>query len=323
MAENVKTWGIPIAGLLCMAISSYIAVRTANGSIVVELLCGSLMIASIALMTWAVVRTVKGRQRTDAAEREMQKVRQQLTNLQEALRLDPLQLEIHSATWGNKASRKSVIDAIRDKPRNALMFHVSQDAFPLPDPASGDDNKYIEVEYSYTGSARLTIQRPQGSWIILPEDPWPREKEAIADRQNKELVKNAPRVSIEYKHDRSKGRELLLLRNDKDDEARYLTFEEIYTLVKHRVVPLGPVPPIVGGGPQQECAVVIYSGVSGEAKPLYQVLSEGLINSADTIKVYYDDHAGHHFYREFTLKQQLEKVIWEPGPVCLVRTSDS
>jgi len=61
---------------------------------------------------------------------------------------NPLQLKIHSATWGNQASRNDVCEALTAKPRNALMFFVNQEAFPLPDPAWGDDNKYVEVVYS-------------------------------------------------------------------------------------------------------------------------------------------------------------------------------
>ncbi len=89
---------------------------------------------------------------------------------------DFLDLTILKANWGNALSRKQVDEAIKSMPRNALMFHVNHDAFKrylpnLPDPAHGDDNKYVEVEYSYSGSGPLTVRRKQGEWICLPEDP--------------------------------------------------------------------------------------------------------------------------------------------------------
>lgn len=87
-------------------------------------------------------------------------------------RVDPLQLQIHAATWGIENSNNAVRDVINAKARNALMFYVNQDAFPLPDPAFANDNKYLEVTYSYSGSGPLTAHRKQGTWIVIPEDPW-------------------------------------------------------------------------------------------------------------------------------------------------------
>ena len=76
---------------------------------------------------------------------------------------DALQLKIHSAKWGTDLDHKPVEDALNAKPRNALMFFVNQDAFPLPDPAWGNDNKYLEVTYSHSGSGgQHSIKRKQG-----------------------------------------------------------------------------------------------------------------------------------------------------------------
>ena len=99
--------------------------------------------------------------------RKAQKAASELTH-----GVDPLQLKILSATWGIENSNNPVRDAIDVKARNALMFYVNQDAFPLPDPALGHDDKYLEVTYSYSGSGPLTARRKQGSWIVIPEDPW-------------------------------------------------------------------------------------------------------------------------------------------------------
>lgn len=101
---------------------------------------------------------------------QQQKAQTELSKLKN--RVDPMQVQIHSATWGIENSLNTVRDAIDAKTRNALMFYVNQDAFPLPDPAFGIDDKYLDVTYSYSGSGPLTARRRQGTWIVIPEDPW-------------------------------------------------------------------------------------------------------------------------------------------------------
>ena len=103
-------------------------------------------------------------------------------------RVDPLQLRIHSANWGIQSSSSPVRDEIDAKTRNALMFYVNQDAFPLPDPALGNDNKYVDVSYSYSGSGPLTVRRKQGSWIVIPEDPWLKEENERLSQRVRELT---------------------------------------------------------------------------------------------------------------------------------------
>jgi hypothetical protein len=68
------------------------------------------------------------------------------------------------------------------------MFYVNQDAFPLPDPAFGKDNKYVEVSYSYSGSGPLTVRRKQGTWIVIPEDPWLKGENDRLSQQVQELT---------------------------------------------------------------------------------------------------------------------------------------
>ncbi len=85
---------------------------------------------------------------------------------------DKLSLTIHSAKWGTAKDSRSVLDPIVKHLRNAVMLRVNNDAFPGPDPAWGDDSKYVEVTYSHSGSGgKQTVMREQGQWLLLPEDP--------------------------------------------------------------------------------------------------------------------------------------------------------
>src|SRR5258706_6164998 len=168
MPEKVKTWGIPIAGLLCMAISSYVAVRTANGSVVVEVLCSLLTAVSIALMAWAVVGAVKSQRNSHVLTTALDKAKQTIAIHEHAA----CELKISNAFWGTDTGKNCVTDVLNSKPRNALMLYINQDAFPLPDPAYGNDDKYLEVTYCYGGRDPSTVRRTQRQYMILPEDPW-------------------------------------------------------------------------------------------------------------------------------------------------------
>lgn len=117
---------------------------------------------------------------------QQQKAQTELSKLKN--RVDPLQLQIHSATWGIENSVNAVRDVIDARTRNALMFYVNQNAFPLPDPAFGNDNKYLEVTYSYSGSGPLTARRKQGTWIVIPEDPWLKGENDRLSQQVRELT---------------------------------------------------------------------------------------------------------------------------------------
>lgn len=103
-------------------------------------------------MAWAVVRYRTGFVQASGAQ---------------AARSD---LQIISASWGAEYPRPQVRDVIDGKPRNAVMFYVANDFFGVPDPAVGNDEKYVEIEYSYGGKQIQKTTRKQGQWIVLPED---------------------------------------------------------------------------------------------------------------------------------------------------------
>jgi len=81
-------------------------------------------------------------------------------------------LKILSADWGSKTSRQPVADAITKKPRDALAFFINSAAFGGCDPAEGDDNKYLQVTYSWGDEAPISVSRKQNTRIVLPEDSW-------------------------------------------------------------------------------------------------------------------------------------------------------
>ena len=85
---------------------------------------------------------------------------------------DALQLRIHSAKWGTDLDSADVTSGLSAKQRNAIMFFVHPGAFEVPDPATGKDEKYVEVTYSFSGSdGPHTVRRFQREWLIIPEDP--------------------------------------------------------------------------------------------------------------------------------------------------------
>lgn len=81
----------------------------------------------------------------------------------------PSKLKIHSASWGSSGSRKPVLEALERQPKDALVIGISNEVLGC-DPAWGNDNKYIEVEYSYGDGPMLRAKRMQGRLLVLPED---------------------------------------------------------------------------------------------------------------------------------------------------------
>jgi len=124
------------------------------------------------------------------------------SRLDEVLRLipPPSKLKIHSASWGSSASRKPVLEAVDRQPKDALVLSVSNEVFGC-DPAWGDDNKYIEVEYSYDDGPMLKVTRKQGRLLVLPED-----KQFIEDTAAEyERKRKADVTAIETKLEEQRG----------------------------------------------------------------------------------------------------------------------
>lgn len=81
-------------------------------------------------------------------------------------------LGLHSATWGNAASRESVLDEILSKKRDGLVFLVGNKDFGgiRNDSAPTDDEKYLQIEYSFRGREARTLKRRRGEWVVIPEE---------------------------------------------------------------------------------------------------------------------------------------------------------
>jgi hypothetical protein len=77
VAETIKTWWIPIAGLVSVAIAAYVAVRMASRCVMVEVVVGLLMAAGLGLMTWAVVRTIRVQRLNEALQRELERLKKE------------------------------------------------------------------------------------------------------------------------------------------------------------------------------------------------------------------------------------------------------
>ncbi len=113
----------------------------------------------------------------------------------EAYEIAHSKLKLHSASWGNVLSRKSVLDVISALPREGLTFLASNDILKC-DPAEQDDNKYIEVEYSFGDGTREKLVRYQGKRVVLPEDAWLRsEKERI--EKSETALEKSQRIQID------------------------------------------------------------------------------------------------------------------------------
>jgi len=228
-------------------------------------------------------------------------------------------LAIHSAQWISveRGTSKPVERFIREQIKEAIVDSVG---FQLKKASLGGDiagakdtRKRLKLSYSYGDNNPREIIKDEYEWLVLPEPPIEQPTRPSIE----EIIKTAPRVFVDYKYDHSQRRDVLFLRNDKDENAYYPYFEDIEARSKHKIAASSAVPVITGGGPVVECPVRIYSGATGAEKPLFNILNEDLTNSVETVRLFYDDKSGRHFYRDFTLKQQMEKVTWEPGPVRL------
>ena len=128
----------------------------------------ALVLSCIALTIWAVWRNLTDAHRAASLTKERDTIKAAL----ESRVTVSGDLVIHRAAWGNDHNKLDVERQLREKPRNAMVFHVDQNAFPdCADPAPGFDRKYVEIEYSYPGWPVAKLRRLQGEWVVLPEDP--------------------------------------------------------------------------------------------------------------------------------------------------------
>jgi hypothetical protein len=256
---------------------------------------------------------------------------------------DHLQLQIHSAIWGTDASHSQVGGTIDGKPRNALAFFVNQDAFPLPDPAHGVDEKYVEVKYSYTGSGPKTIRRKQGEWIVLPEDPVllkriednfaqyledneELSKGKIAKRDAVTALTRTAKLLIEYKPSQIGKTEHLIFVNDGS-----VTIQDIVVgpllwgcgLLRREISLHNVVGPLMAGK-QVECKTVFLerqgtNQIILELPDMLKQINRQLgVDAKAIVHVQYKDSNQNEFSINFSLSIDLyDRVVWNPEQVQL------
>ena len=81
-------------------------------------------------------------------------------------------LKIHAAIYGTAAKYKDVTERVRQFVNvDTLTMLASNEVFQ-GDPAPGEDDKSLTVEYSIDGGPVRKAVRPQSRLMVLPEDLW-------------------------------------------------------------------------------------------------------------------------------------------------------
>lgn len=97
---------------------------------------------------------------------------QEIEQKQETTQRVP-RLQIHSATWWNekRTSHQDVLSEVRNQVLgDGLVFRVGTFG-SVQDPEDGDDNKFVEIDYTFNGWQRRTGTWKQRDFVVLPEDP--------------------------------------------------------------------------------------------------------------------------------------------------------
>jgi hypothetical protein len=189
--EEVKFWATVfggIGGIACTAQLCGLKIEAGALALPASWVPSALGLGALLLYLVTLSGAVyfRGRQRKD--ERTIYELHGELLTLRRSLLVHETarsDLKIASATWGAAYPRPDVTAIINGKPRNAVMFYLNNDYFGIEDPAKGNDNKYVEIEYSFGGREVQKIKLTQRDWVILPEDPRLKgETEALRRRVN-------------------------------------------------------------------------------------------------------------------------------------------
>jgi hypothetical protein len=190
-----------------------------------DVLIVAVFIVSIVVTAWAVRQNLKDASRAESLQAQIVTIKDEHTLYVEGLRKQvehgretasenfkkyQAEVEAHnvtkrctpifnsiSAQWGNDNNKKEVGDIIERMPRNAVAFHLCPDAFkpydPLrADPAPGDDNKHLDVTFSYAGWPLTTVYKKQGEWVVLPVDP------SVTEMQKKLASMALPVIDVSW-----------------------------------------------------------------------------------------------------------------------------
>jgi hypothetical protein len=149
-------------------------------------------------------------------------------------------LVIHSAVYGaGPANDMDVAEILRRQTKDALAVQISNDLFGR-DPAPNLP-KRLRVEYSYGNPHVLTVERPEATRLVLPEDSW---QQYQIQRFNAELREQRP-LSLEIRPPQGEVLNAFVERAHGETHFRmeiYNSGSEIARNVQVRLVGIDPLP---------------------------------------------------------------------------------
>jgi hypothetical protein len=126
---------------------------------------------------------------------------------------------------------------------------------------------------------------------------------------------------VSHRYDRNSESDILVLKNEKDEDAGQLYFDNVIITAKHSVSTNVAIPVVRAGGAPVEVPVIVHSGVGGARRSLSETLHDNHEKAISTARIYYSGPQ-HRFYREFVLEETFsETVTWEPAGLPCLDTS--
>jgi hypothetical protein len=253
-------------------------------------------------------------------------------------------LQIHSALYGTSpADDIEVAEILQGLQSDAITCLIENNLFKRdPHP---NVHKRLKVKYSYGNSIVLTVSRPEGSRLVLPEDSWLKgeiqrltsrvvELEALKVRQ-RDFEKQgeqpvgvksaAPMLWVEYKPRviDPPATESLVFSKEGDKAIRIRQIGPLTWTTKEE----RPINIHSGLGPlltqAVECKFTAFDQTVG-SHILYDTLSQlmhEMINRFGhavhpTVEIWYEDFEDNWYSIQYTLFiDPFDKIIWNPGPV--------
>ena len=239
----------------------------------------------------------------------------------------------------------SVLEAVNRYPKDGLAIPVSNDVLGC-DPAFGDPNKRLEVEYSYDGTRPVKVSRREGTRLLLPEDSWlkgennrlrteadkllrevDRLKSALSspataiDEGRAILLKNAPRLWVQYKAATKNPTQMeaLVFSKDGNSPVRNIQVGPLtWNVAETRPISLHNVIGVLRSEPI-ECRFTALEQVGNTQHvfELPELMREMMrkfdITAQPLVDVSYDDMDGTAFTQTFILSiDPYNRIVWEP-----------
>jgi hypothetical protein len=184
--------------------------------------------------------------------------------------------------------------------------------------------KTLEVEYSYGNRNRVSIERPEHTRLVLPEDTW---HVGQIRRLNEELRKqepqaaivlgNCPRLIIHFTSTLLEER--IIFTNDGDRTATNISIGSLEWEERHvSPITLYHTPTALTPGNSEE-ARLIFEREPQFICPMREYLQRNnVVGGKKCVAVTFEDMNGVQFEQVFTVTIfPDETVVWQPGPVSL------